>query len=181
MIAGRSSKACHLRRVNRQDSLSSGSRRNGGRISAGLSIRRARCPRWINQLLGIFTGLFFIPHFGYSSRRDPLAVLDEFRDMARALHRAGIEVILDVVYNHTAKGAPFLPNFIYVPQPRDGPVAKNTSKRTSFLTHGWPANRAVRNRRGDLLPDQQLGSQRAALGRRWLASALLNSESPPVK
>ncbi len=47
---------------------------------------------------------FFAPHHGYSSRRDPLAVLDEFREMVKALHRAGIEVILDVVFNHTAEG-----------------------------------------------------------------------------
>jgi len=47
---------------------------------------------------------FFAPHPGYSVRRDPLAALDEFRDMVKALHRAGIEVILDVVYNHTAEG-----------------------------------------------------------------------------
>jgi glycogen operon protein len=47
---------------------------------------------------------FFAPHAGYSSRRDPLGVLDEFRDMVKALHRAGIEVILDVVYNHTTEG-----------------------------------------------------------------------------
>jgi glycogen operon protein len=47
---------------------------------------------------------FFAPHCGYSSCRDPLAPLDEFRDMVKALHRAGIEVILDVVYNHTAEG-----------------------------------------------------------------------------
>jgi len=46
---------------------------------------------------------FFAPHGGYSSRRDPLGVLDEFRDMVKALHRAGIEVLLDVVYNHTAE------------------------------------------------------------------------------
>ena len=30
--------------------------------------------------------------------------MDEFRDMVKALHRAGIEVILDVVFNHTAEG-----------------------------------------------------------------------------
>jgi glycogen operon protein len=48
---------------------------------------------------------FFAPHDGYSSRSDPLAAVDEFRDMVKALHRAGIEVILDVVYNHTAEGA----------------------------------------------------------------------------
>jgi isoamylase len=46
---------------------------------------------------------FFAPHDGYSSRSDPLGALDEFRDMVKALHRAGIEVILDVVYNHTAE------------------------------------------------------------------------------
>ncbi|MBE9047087.1 glycogen debranching protein GlgX [Pleurocapsales cyanobacterium LEGE 10410] len=47
---------------------------------------------------------FFAPHNGYSSRRDPLGALDEFRDLVKALHRAGIEVILDVVFNHTAEG-----------------------------------------------------------------------------
>ena len=47
---------------------------------------------------------FFAPHPAYSSRKGPLGPLDEFRDMVKALHRAGIEVILDVVYNHTAEG-----------------------------------------------------------------------------
>jgi glycogen operon protein len=47
---------------------------------------------------------FFAPHAGYSSRRDPLGPILEFRDMVKALHRAGIEVILDVVFNHTAEG-----------------------------------------------------------------------------
>ncbi|MCB1162078.1 glycogen debranching enzyme, partial [bacterium] len=47
---------------------------------------------------------FFAPHGPYSSRRDPLGPVDEFRDMVKALHRAGIEVILDVVFNHTAEG-----------------------------------------------------------------------------
>ena len=47
---------------------------------------------------------FFAPHAGYSSRKDPLGPVDEFRDLVKALHRAGIEVILDVVYNHTAEG-----------------------------------------------------------------------------
>jgi len=46
---------------------------------------------------------FFAPHPGYSSRPDPLGALDDFRDMVKALHRAGIEVILDVVYNHTTE------------------------------------------------------------------------------
>jgi isoamylase len=47
---------------------------------------------------------FFAPHQGYSSRQEPIRVLDEFRDMVKALHRVGIEVILDVVFNHTAEG-----------------------------------------------------------------------------
>jgi isoamylase len=48
---------------------------------------------------------FFAPHQAYSSRQDPMGPSDEFRDMVKALHRAGIEVILDVVFNHTAEGS----------------------------------------------------------------------------
>jgi glycogen operon protein len=47
---------------------------------------------------------FFAPHQAYSSRQDPVGPVDEFRDMVKSLHRAGIEVILDVVFNHTAEG-----------------------------------------------------------------------------
>jgi isoamylase len=47
---------------------------------------------------------FFAPHPAYSSRQNSLGPLDEFRDLVKALHRAGLEVILDVVYNHTAEG-----------------------------------------------------------------------------
>jgi glycogen operon protein len=47
---------------------------------------------------------FFAPHQGYSSAQHPQAPVTEFRDMVKALHRAGIEVILDVVFNHTAEG-----------------------------------------------------------------------------
>jgi glycogen operon protein len=47
---------------------------------------------------------FFCPHPAYSSRHDVIGPVDEFRDMVKALHRAGIEVILDVVFNHTAEG-----------------------------------------------------------------------------
>ena len=56
---------------------------------------------------------FFSPHHAYSSRPDPLGVLDECRDMIKALHRAGIEVILDVVFNHTAEGGHDGPTFSY--------------------------------------------------------------------
>ncbi len=49
---------------------------------------------------------WFAPHAGYSSDRTPTGPVDEFRDMVRALHREGLRVILDVVYNHTAEGGP---------------------------------------------------------------------------
>ncbi|MHB1296283.1 MAG: glycogen debranching protein GlgX [Anaerolineae bacterium] len=46
---------------------------------------------------------FCAPHLGYSRSGDAGRVADEFRDMVKALHKAGIEVILDVVFNHTAE------------------------------------------------------------------------------
>ncbi|MFB0533890.1 MAG: glycogen debranching protein GlgX [Anaerolineae bacterium] len=46
---------------------------------------------------------FFAPHQGYCSCPDPLGPVNEFRDVVKALHRTGIEVILDVVFNHTAE------------------------------------------------------------------------------
>lgn len=52
---------------------------------------------------------FFAPHAQYASR--PGTEVEDFKYMVRELHRAGIEVILDVVYNHTAEGGsdgPFL-------------------------------------------------------------------------
>jgi len=55
----------------------------------------------------------FAPHRAYSTRHDPLGPMDEFRDMVKALHRAGIEVILDVVFNHTAEGDHRGPTFCF--------------------------------------------------------------------
>jgi len=46
----------------------------------------------------------FAPHQGYCGCSNPLDTVDAFRDMVKALHRADIEVILDVVFNHTAEG-----------------------------------------------------------------------------
>ncbi|MFI6978147.1 glycogen debranching protein GlgX [Embleya sp. NPDC050154] len=47
---------------------------------------------------------FFAPHAAYSSTGERGQQVQEFRSMVKALHAAGIEVILDVVYNHTAEG-----------------------------------------------------------------------------
>jgi len=62
------------------------------------------CPSGVVNYWGYQPISFFAPHPAYSSRRDPTGPADEFRDMVKALHRAGIEVILDVVFNHTAEG-----------------------------------------------------------------------------
>jgi isoamylase len=61
-------------------------------------------PRGRTNYWGYSPVSFFAPHHAYSSSQGPLAALDEFRDMVKALHRAGIEVILDVVFNHTTEG-----------------------------------------------------------------------------
>ncbi len=47
---------------------------------------------------------FFAPHTAYAAADDPEDILNEFRDMVKAFHKAGIEVILDVVFNHTGEG-----------------------------------------------------------------------------
>jgi glycogen debranching enzyme GlgX len=52
---------------------------------------------------GYNTLAFFAPEPRYASRIGGQSVIDEFRSMVRSLHSAGIEVILDVVFNHTAE------------------------------------------------------------------------------
>ena len=53
---------------------------------------------------GYSTHSFFAPHSGYTVSGTGAAQVNEFRDMVKALHRAGISVIMDVVFNHTAEG-----------------------------------------------------------------------------
>ena len=62
------------------------------------------CPQGLVNYWGYAPVSFFSPHQAYSSRPSGSGPVDEFRDMVKALHRAGIEVILDVVFNHTAEG-----------------------------------------------------------------------------
>ena len=56
---------------------------------------------------------FFAPHNAYSSSAEPHGQVAEFKAMVRALHDAGIEVILDVVYNHTAEGGALGPTLSF--------------------------------------------------------------------
>ncbi|XBL81295.1 glycogen debranching protein GlgX [Mycobacterium shigaense] len=48
---------------------------------------------------------YFAPHYQYAANRQAGGAVAEFKMMVRSLHEAGIEVILDVVYNHTAEGS----------------------------------------------------------------------------
>ncbi|RIK17101.1 MAG: glycogen debranching enzyme GlgX [Acidobacteria bacterium] len=63
-------------------------------------VRRGLYNYWGYNTLG-----FFAPHPGYAAADDPQGVVDELKGAIRTLHAAGIEVVLDVVYNHTAEQA----------------------------------------------------------------------------
>lgn len=69
---------------------------------------------------------FFSPHHEYATAGKPLDALEEFRSMVKALHTAGIELILDVVYNHTAEGAENGPAYSY----------RGIDNRTYYLLQG---------------------------------------------
>ena len=60
--------------------------------------------RQLKNYWGYSTMGYFAPHQSYCINDDITKHLNEFRDMVKALHKAGIEVILDVVYNHTDEG-----------------------------------------------------------------------------
>ena len=63
------------------------------------------CPKGLVNYWGYAPVSFFAPHHAYSSRRDPMSPVTEFRDMVKAMHLAKIEVLLDVVFNHTSEGS----------------------------------------------------------------------------
>lgn len=56
---------------------------------------------------------FFAPHSSYSSSGTAGQQVVEFKEMVKALHKAGLEVILDVVYNHTAEGNHYGPTLCF--------------------------------------------------------------------
>jgi glycogen operon protein len=56
---------------------------------------------------------FFAPKYTYSSDKSPGGQVREFKEMVRELHKAGLEVILDIVFNHTAEGNECGPTFSF--------------------------------------------------------------------
>jgi glycogen operon protein len=65
---------------------------------------RSLVQRKLTNYWGYNTLAFFAPDMGYASRQAAREAVHQFKMMVRALHAAGLEVILDVVYNHTAEG-----------------------------------------------------------------------------
>jgi glycogen operon protein len=62
---------------------------------------------------GYSTVAFFAPKGSYARDSSPGGQVREFKEMVRELHRAGIEVILDIVFNHTAEGNELGPTFSF--------------------------------------------------------------------
>ena len=73
-------------------------------VNDAFLIERGLHNYWGYQSIG-----YFAPHNAYSSVGDRGGQVDEFRRMVRDLHAAGLEVILDVVFNHTAEGSEYGP------------------------------------------------------------------------
>ncbi|MGW0834876.1 glycogen debranching protein GlgX [Streptomyces prunicolor] len=73
---------------------------------------------------------FFAPHTGYCSSPHLATHITEFRDMVKAFHQAGIEVILDVVFNHTSEGNEF------------GPTISFRGAANEAYYHLWPQDRS---------------------------------------
>jgi isoamylase len=71
------------------------------------------CPIGMVNYWGYAPVSFFAPHRDYSSDQSGHGPINEFRAMVKALHRAGIEVILDVVFNHTAEGSELGPTLCF--------------------------------------------------------------------
>src|SRR5213596_2187933 len=69
--------------------------------------------RGLKNYWGYNTIGFFAPHAAYSSSGQMGEQVAEFKSMVRNLHAAGLEVILDVVYNHTAEGNHLGPTFSF--------------------------------------------------------------------
>jgi isoamylase len=69
--------------------------------------------RGLTNYWGYNTIGFLAPHNAYSSSAEPHGQVAEFKSMVKALHGAGIEVILDVVYNHTAESGALGPTLSF--------------------------------------------------------------------
>lgn len=72
-----------------------------------------RTGKTLTNYWGYSPASFFAPETSYALEKNPTSVVREFKEMVRELHKAGIEVILDVVFNHTAEGNEYGKTFLY--------------------------------------------------------------------
>jgi glycogen operon protein len=75
--------------------------------------RNPRTGGLLTNYWGYSTVAFFAPKGSYASNRNHGGQVHEFKEMVRELHKAGIEVILDIVFNHTAEGNEKGPTFSF--------------------------------------------------------------------
>ena len=76
-------------------------------------IRTELLGKGLTDYWGYNTVGFFAPESSYSTQRRPACQVEEFKTMVRELHKSGIEVILDVVYNHTGEGNELGPSLCF--------------------------------------------------------------------
>jgi glycogen operon protein len=75
--------------------------------------RNPRTGKLLTNYWGYSTVTFFAPKGSYAFDRTPGAQVREFKEMVRELHKAGLEVILDIVFNHTAEGNEMGPTYSF--------------------------------------------------------------------
>ncbi|MCL2410992.1 MAG: glycogen debranching protein GlgX [Treponema sp.] len=75
--------------------------------------RNSQTEEKLSNYWGYSTVAFFAPKGSYAADKTPGGQVNEFKEMVRELHKAGIEVILDVVFNHTAEGNEMGPTFSF--------------------------------------------------------------------
>ena len=159
--------------------LPEGPRRHDGRAAAGAPARQRAAPaaRWASPTTGATTPSTSSPRTpAYASRAAQFggtgAVLREFKGMVRLLHEAGIEVILDVVYNHTAE------------EGRGGPTSSPRARQRELLPARADGRYIDVTGCGNTLdsrrpPRSGSCSTRCATGRTRCRSTASGSTSPP--
>ena len=85
--------------------------------------------RGLTNYWGYNTIGFFAPESSYGTQRFPGCQVNEFKTLVRELHRAGMEIIMDVVYNHTGEGNELGPTFCF----------KGIDNPTYYCLTGTPA------------------------------------------
>ncbi len=78
-----------------------------------LSRKNPRTGKTLVNYWGYSTVAFFAPKGSYAWDKSPGGQVREFKEMVRELHKAGIEVILDIVFNHTAEGNEWGPSYSF--------------------------------------------------------------------